>query len=100
MRHDREMATVPPAWIESDLRREEHEIVPALRQYWHPVAYSDEVTDRPLAVELLGERLVTVRYASGVRVYADLCAHRGVALSLGWLDADRLRCAYHGWCYD
>jgi vanillate O-demethylase monooxygenase subunit len=82
------------------LASEEHEVVRALRRYWHPVAYSGDVTHRPLAVELLGERLVVVRFADGPRVFADLCAHRGAALSLGWLDDDRLRCAYHGWCYD
>jgi vanillate O-demethylase monooxygenase subunit len=86
--------------IAGDLADEEHEVVRALRQYWHPVAYSSDVTERPLAVELLGERLVVVRFTEGPRVYADLCVHRGAALSLGWLDEDRLRCAYHGWCYD
>ena len=43
---------------------------------------------------------MAVRIAGEARVFADLCVHRGEALSLGWLDGDRLRCAYHGWCYD
>lgn len=86
--------------VSADVRRDEQAIVAALRRYWHPIAYSEAVTDKPLAVELLGERLVVVRFGDGPRVYADLCVHRGVALSLGWLDGDRLRCAYHGWCYD
>jgi vanillate O-demethylase monooxygenase subunit len=34
-----------------------------------------------------------------VRCFRDLCAHRGTALSLGWLEQDQLRCPYHGWTY-
>jgi vanillate O-demethylase monooxygenase subunit len=71
----------------------------ALRRFWHPVAYSSEVTDAPVRAYLLGEQLVVVRFRDGVRVFRDLCAHRGTALSLGWLDDDRLVCAYHGWTY-
>jgi phenylpropionate dioxygenase-like ring-hydroxylating dioxygenase large terminal subunit len=71
----------------------------ALRRFWHPVAYSSEVTDRPVGAVLLDEQLVVVRLGGAVRCFADLCAHRGTAISLGWVEADQIRCAYHGWTY-
>jgi phenylpropionate dioxygenase-like ring-hydroxylating dioxygenase large terminal subunit len=71
----------------------------ALRRFWHPVAYSSELADAPVQAYLLGEQLVLVRFREGVRAFRDLCAHRGTALSLGWMDEDRLVCAYHGWTY-
>jgi vanillate O-demethylase monooxygenase subunit len=69
-----------------------------LRAFWHPVAWSHEVADVPLAVTLLDEPLVAVRRRTGdVAVFADECPHRGAPLSLGRLDDGELVCAYHGW---
>lgn len=71
----------------------------ALAACWHPVAYSDEVTDRPLAVTLLDEPLVVFRTPAGVSVARDLCHHRGAPLSLGRMEGGELVCAYHGFRY-
>jgi len=71
----------------------------ALRRYWHPVVWADELGDRPVAARLLDEPIVLVRLAGQVRAYRDLCVHRGTALSLGWVEDDHLVCAYHGWTY-
>lgn len=71
----------------------------ALRECWHPVAFSADVTDRPVAADLLGEPLVLWRSPAGVRAMSDLCVHRGTALSLGWISGDELVCPYHGWRY-
>jgi phenylpropionate dioxygenase-like ring-hydroxylating dioxygenase large terminal subunit len=71
-----------------------------LRQFWHPVAYSEELTDSPQQAILFGQRLVVARLGGKVIVWDDLCRHRGTALSLGWIEGNRLRCAYHGWTYD
>ncbi len=73
-----------------------------LAGFWHPVAFSQEVTDvQPYGTTLLDERLVLWRSQSGlITVAQDLCLHRGVPLSLGWVDRDRLVCKYHGICYD
>lgn len=71
----------------------------ALRRFWHPVAYASELGSDPMRVVLLDEPLVLVRLAGKVRCFPDLCAHRGTALSLGWVEDDQLRCAYHGWTY-
>ncbi len=66
---------------------------------WHPVAFADEVTDRPIARQLLDEQLVVFRTRQGVCVAKDLCLHRGAPLSLGWVQDDELVCAYHGFRY-
>jgi vanillate O-demethylase monooxygenase subunit len=72
----------------------------AMRHFWHPVVYSADLTDRPHGVVLLDQRLVVARLGGTAVVWDDLCRHRGTALSLGWVEGDRLRCAYHGWTYD
>src|SRR5438309_591865 len=71
----------------------------ALRRMWHPVAQAADIADAPQKAVLLDEQLVVVRLGGQVRVFPDLCVHRGTALSLGWVEDDQLRCAYHGWTY-
>jgi phenylpropionate dioxygenase-like ring-hydroxylating dioxygenase large terminal subunit len=71
----------------------------ALRSYWHPVLYAEELGERPVGVTLLDEPVVVVRLGAGVRAFTDLCVHRGTPLSLGWIENGELVCAYHGWCY-
>ena len=71
----------------------------SMRHFWHPVMFASQLQDRPAGVTLLGERLVVARMAGAVRCFRDLCPHRGTALSLGWVEDDQLRCAYHGWTY-
>jgi vanillate O-demethylase monooxygenase subunit len=76
------------------------EIVDRSGDFWYPVALSSEVKDAPVAVELLGRRVVVYRQPDGTPVALhDLCVHRGTPLSLGRVDGDVLVCAYHGWSY-
>lgn len=72
----------------------------ALRRFWHPVLWADELADSPVAARLLDEPLVLVRLDGEVRAFKDLCVHRGTALSLGWVEDGCLVCPYHGWTYD
>jgi phenylpropionate dioxygenase-like ring-hydroxylating dioxygenase large terminal subunit len=73
----------------------------ALAPYWYPVAFSHQVGEKPMAAQLLDERLVLYRLADGkVTAARDLCLHRGVPLSMGFLEGDTLVCAYHGFRYD
>lgn len=70
----------------------------ALRACWHPVAYSTEIGDRPFASRLLGEQIALWRDGAGqMRAVADLCIHRGTALSLGEVADGDIMCPYHGW---
>lgn len=71
----------------------------AFRNFWHPVAYAADVNEAPVPATLLDEQLVLVRLGGEVRCFRDLCVHRGTALSLGWIEGEQLRCAYHGWTY-
>jgi vanillate O-demethylase monooxygenase subunit len=72
----------------------------ALAKHWYPVAYSDEVVDKPLARTLLDQPLILYRTTGRQVVVArDLCIHRGVPLHLGWQEGDELVCAYHGFRY-
>lgn len=70
------------------------------RNYWYPVAMSEEVTDSPIGTVLLGERIAVLRLAGIPVVFKDLCIHRGSPLSMGRVDGDTLTCSYHGWKYD
>jgi 5,5'-dehydrodivanillate O-demethylase len=73
-----------------------------MRRYWHPIAGTDELDDRPTkSVRILGEDLVLYRDRSGTYGLIDrLCAHRRVDLSYGIPEEQGLRCMYHGWMYD
>jgi phenylpropionate dioxygenase-like ring-hydroxylating dioxygenase large terminal subunit len=68
--------------------------------YWHPIAPSSAVTDKPARFMLLGEALVAFRTSEGLGVFKDLCVHRGAPLSMGWVENDRITCPYHGFQYD
>jgi phenylpropionate dioxygenase-like ring-hydroxylating dioxygenase large terminal subunit len=73
----------------------------ALVPFWYPVAFSHEVTDKPYAARLLDERVVVYRLSNGsVSVARDICYHRGVPLSLGYVEGDEIICKYHGLRYD
>ena len=73
-----------------------------LRRYWHPVAASTELKDRPTkAVRLLCEDLVLYKDKSGtLGLVEERCAHRRVNLVWGIPENEGLRCPYHGWLYD
>lgn len=73
----------------------------SLRNFWHPLASADEITEKPTAFHLLGEQLVAFRDETGVAVFEDLCIHRGAAFSAGsTIKEGRITCPYHGWSYD
>jgi phenylpropionate dioxygenase-like ring-hydroxylating dioxygenase large terminal subunit len=74
-----------------------HNIHPAMRHCWHPVARSNEVVSQPVRTLLLGQPLVLFRSEGKVACFVDRCPHRHAPLSLGSCDGETLRCAYHGW---
>lgn len=76
------------------------ETMPTLSNYWHPICTSEEVTEQPKQFKLLGDTIVAFRDENGVAAFKDLCVHRGVALSLGWVENGEITCPYHGWRYD
>jgi nitrite reductase/ring-hydroxylating ferredoxin subunit len=72
-----------------------------LRRYWHPVALSRQVTDRPIAIRALSEDLILFRDGTGkVGLLYPRCAHRGTTLYYGKIEERGIRCCYHGWLFD
>lgn len=69
----------------------------ALGNFWHPVARSEEVTDKPQRFALLDDFVVAFRHEGELAVFKDMCVHRGAALSLGKVRDGHLVCPYHGW---
>lgn len=49
---------------------------------------------------LFGSEMVVWRDSEGgVHAWDNQCAHRGMRLSFGFVEGDRLACRYHGWRY-
>jgi vanillate O-demethylase monooxygenase subunit len=71
----------------------------AFSAYWHPVAFSHELKERPLLARLLGKEFVVWRTGSGVAASQRYCAHRGADLCAAHPSPEGLRCAFHGWTY-
>jgi vanillate O-demethylase monooxygenase subunit len=67
-----------------------------LARHWYPVARCVDIGDKPVAATLLDVDLVLYRMAGGFRVARDQCPHRGVPLSMGWVENEQLICPYHG----
>jgi phenylpropionate dioxygenase-like ring-hydroxylating dioxygenase large terminal subunit len=73
-----------------------------LRQYWQPVALSDELNStRPVRrVRVFGQDLVLFRGEGGQLGLLDRhCPHRGADLAFGRAEHGGIRCAFHGWLF-
>lgn len=71
-----------------------------LRNYWFPIMWAEQVGQKPVPVELLGEKIVLVRDKDEIHALHDRCPHRGVPLSLGRRQYEgTISCPYHGWTY-
>lgn len=71
-----------------------------LRRSWFPLLPANQLTDKPQAVLLLGEKLVLTRLNGKTVCFADCCPHRHVPLSRGSVSDGLLQCCYHGWQFD
>lgn len=71
-----------------------------LASFWHPVKFAKDIGDAPVHVRLLDVDLVLYRTSAGVSVARDRCPHRGTALSLGWMENDKIVCPFHGFSYN
>ncbi|MGE0596233.1 MAG: aromatic ring-hydroxylating dioxygenase subunit alpha [Hyphomonadaceae bacterium] len=93
-----------PAWLYTDQRFFELEREKIFRQAWHIVGH---LNDLPLpgdylTLDILGERVVTVRGADGnVRSFHNVCRHRAgkIASEARGSCGQRLVCPYHAWSY-
>ncbi len=73
-----------------------------LRRYWMPVGASSELpAGTVLPRRLLGEDLVLYRDTEGrPALLEERCPHRRTSLVGGFVDAEGIRCPYHGWKFD
>ena len=71
-----------------------------LRRYWHPVGLAADAGATPRPVRVLGEDLILFRDGQGrPGLVHPRCAHRGASLYYGRVEADGIRCCYHGWMF-
>jgi phenylpropionate dioxygenase-like ring-hydroxylating dioxygenase large terminal subunit len=68
---------------------------------WYVLMESKQVTDKPVGVTRMGEKMVFWRDESGkVGCLRDKCPHRGVELSKGQVVDGHIQCPFHGFEYD
>jgi nitrite reductase/ring-hydroxylating ferredoxin subunit len=69
---------------------------------WFPICLSREIpAGKILGADFLDGRVVAYRGANGeARVMSAYCAHVGADLSVGDIQGDTIRCAFHHWRYD
>ena len=98
------LGTSLPAWLYSDPGFFELEAATLFRRTWQLVCH---LSDVPQAgdfhtLDLLGERVVTIRGADGqARSFHNVCRHRAARLAEGASGncGHRLVCPYHAWSY-
>ncbi|WP_211235106.1 aromatic ring-hydroxylating dioxygenase subunit alpha [Azohydromonas australica] len=67
---------------------------------WYVAGFSSELQDKPIARRLLNQPIVLFRTGSGeVAALEDRCCHRSLPLSCGTVEAQGVRCGYHGMLY-
>ncbi len=73
-----------------------------LRNCWYLAQSGSHLKHGQLiAKTLLGEPVVIGRRDDGgVFCLRNICPHRGIPLSYGWLKDCTLQCCYHGWTFD
>jgi phenylpropionate dioxygenase-like ring-hydroxylating dioxygenase large terminal subunit len=72
-----------------------------LRRYWHPIGLTADAGSEPRRIRALGEELILFRDGQGrAGLVHPRCAHRGASLYYGRVEAEGIRCCYHGWMFD
>jgi phenylpropionate dioxygenase-like ring-hydroxylating dioxygenase large terminal subunit len=69
---------------------------------WYPALRTDKLRKGKLATAMLLDIPLVLGRRSDGRVFAlrDSCPHRGIPLSVGWFDGQRVTCRYHGWEFE
>ncbi len=68
-----------------------------LKRYWLVACRESELGRKPVGVTVLDEPVVLFRTGQGIHALRDVCPHRRVPLSKGWVKEEAIVCPYHGW---
>jgi phenylpropionate dioxygenase-like ring-hydroxylating dioxygenase large terminal subunit len=69
--------------------------------FWYAAERSENVTDKPVRVRMLGQDFVLFRDPLGqAHCLSNTCVHRGGSLGGGRLRDRFVECPYHGWRFD
>jgi phenylpropionate dioxygenase-like ring-hydroxylating dioxygenase large terminal subunit len=73
-----------------------------LRNFWYVALPSAHLKPGQLVNKImLGETVLVGRHQNGdVFAMRDICPHRGIPLSHGWVEDDSVCCCYHGWKFN
>ncbi len=72
-----------------------------LAHHWYPVARIQDVTTTPQQVMLLDVKMALYKTELGeIHLARDICPHRGVPLTKGWVSGENIVCPYHGLHYN
>ncbi|MDM0065191.1 aromatic ring-hydroxylating dioxygenase subunit alpha [Variovorax sp. J31P207] len=67
---------------------------------WYVAGFSSELQDQPIGRTFLNQKVVLFRTGGGeIAALEDRCCHRSLPLSCGTVEADGVRCGYHGLLY-
>ena len=68
-----------------------------IRDAWYVAAWSDEISQQPLARRICNEPVVLYRDVTGkAAALIDMCCHRGAPLHMGRVVEQGIECGYHG----
>lgn len=69
---------------------------------WYVAEWSENLTDQPVKVKMLGREFVLFRDRAGTaHCLSNTCCHRGASLAQGKCQDDgTLSCPFHGWRFD
>jgi phenylpropionate dioxygenase-like ring-hydroxylating dioxygenase large terminal subunit len=69
--------------------------------FWYAAEQSENVTDKPVGVRMLGQDFVLFRDSEGkAHCLSNVCIHRGASLAGGKVKIDCIECPYHGWRFN
>jgi len=67
---------------------------------WYVAAFSSDIQDKPVGRTFLNQKVVLFRTGNGqIAALEDRCCHRSLPLSCGTVEAEGVRCGYHGLLY-
>ena len=69
---------------------------------WYPALRTDQLRGKKLVTAMLLDLPLVLGRKNSGEIFAmrDSCPHRGIPLSHGWFDGERVTCRYHGWEFE